>query len=186
MNIEIVNVVAVTFLNHMLDLKAVSSLVPNNAYFKLENYGIKFKRIVWKFKKATIVISESRILCLGAKAVNQAKAIMQKVFNVLKLHGFIITTPFNFKVLNIVAKVDFDKGINLEDLAVKLEKCIYEPEQHAALIYRDETAKATFLIFSNGKVIVVGLKSEQHAAKAIENLASTIETNEMMPVSIYE
>ena len=186
MNVEIINTVASMTLGHPIDLKAVSNLEPSNIYFKSESNGFGFKRIVWRFKKATVAIFKSgQILCLGAKSVKQAKSIMRKVFDALKFHGFIINTSFNFKVLNIIAKVDFGKSINLEDLAVKLEKCIYEPEMFSGLIYKDESTKAAFIIFSNGKTIIAGLKSEEQAAQAaktIENLLSAVEVS----VSIHE
>ena len=64
--------------------------------------------------------------------------------------------------------------LNLNTLAMKLENTEYEPEQFPGLVYKLAAAKATFLLFSNGKVVCTGTKSEKevHAAldKLIENL----------------
>ena len=64
--------------------------------------------------------------------------------------------------------------LNLNTLAMKLENTEYEPEQFPGLVYKLTAAKATFLLFSNGKIVCTGTKSEKevHAAldKLIENL----------------
>jgi transcription initiation factor TFIID TATA-box-binding protein len=64
--------------------------------------------------------------------------------------------------------------LNLNTLALKLENTEHEPEQFPGLVYKLAEAKATFLLFSNGKVVCTGTKSEEdvHAAleKLIENL----------------
>lgn len=64
--------------------------------------------------------------------------------------------------------------LNLNTLAMKLDNTEYEPEQFPGLVYKIPDAKATFLLFSNGKIVCTGTKSEDEVhialAKLIENL----------------
>jgi transcription initiation factor TFIID TATA-box-binding protein len=184
MNAEIVNIVAMTNLYHKIDLKDVYGLAPaNHAYFKLDNgYNAKhFKRVVWLYKNVKLAFFKSgKILCFGAKTVNQAKTILKKIYNALIFNGFIINTPFNFKVVNIVAKVSLKRYVNLENLALKLDKCIYEPEQYAGLIYKH--GKATFLIFANGEAIITGLKNEDEVEPYVNELIKIIDSIETSEV----
>jgi len=46
----------------------------------------------------------------------------------------------------------------------------YEPEQFPGLVYKLIEAKATFLLFSNGKVVCTGTKSEEEARTALDKL----------------
>ena len=60
--------------------------------------------------------------------------------------------------------------LNLNVLAMKLENTEYEPEQFPGLVYKLEEAKATFLLFSNGKIVCTGTKSEAEVHSALEKL----------------
>src|SRR3989344_2890524 len=87
-----------------------------------------------------------------------------------------ITIKPEIKIQNIVASGSVGMDLNLNTLAMKLENTEYEPEQFPGLVYKltAATVKATFVLFSNGKIVCTGTKSEQevHAAldKLIENL----------------
>ena len=51
------------------------------------------------------------------------------------------------------------KSLQLKAIASKCSNSEYNPKRFNALIWRSKKPKATFLIFSNGKCIVVGCKS---------------------------
>jgi transcription initiation factor TFIID TATA-box-binding protein len=53
---------------------------------------------------------------------------------------------------------------------MKLPNTEYEPEQFPGLVYKLIEAKATFLLFSNGKVVCTGTKSEEEAKQALDKL----------------
>lgn len=63
------------------------------------------------------------------------------------------------KVANLVVTTALDKGVQLEELAVRLglENVEYEPEQFPALIYRDSDSNAVITVFSTGKISCTGL-----------------------------
>lgn len=65
--------------------------------------------------------------------------------------------------------------LNLNVLAMRLENTEYEPEQFPGLVYKLPEAKATFLLFSNGKVVCTGTKSEQEVHTAMEMLVDRLQ-----------
>ena len=74
------------------------------------------------------------------------------------------------KIQNIVAAGSVGMDLNLNTLAMKLENTEYEPEQFPGLVYKLMAAKATFLLFSNGKIVCTGTKSEDEVHKALDML----------------
>ena len=65
-------------------------------------------------------------------------------------------------------------ALNLNVLAMKLENTEYEPEQFPGLVYKIPELKATFLLFSNGKVVCTGTKSEDAVNKALDKLIDNL------------
>ncbi|MFX0040397.1 MAG: TATA-box-binding protein [Promethearchaeota archaeon] len=75
----------------------------------------------------------------------------------------------DYQVNNIVAtaKMEIIEKINLIKIAQKLENCEYHPERFPGVIYRDDKPRATFLIFSSGKMVITGLEYVENAEKAV-------------------
>ena len=85
-----------------------------------------------------------------------------------------ITIKPEIKIQNIVAAGSVGMDLNLNTLAMKLENTEYEPEQFPGLVYKlggpEGFSKATFLLFSNGKIVCTGTKSEKEAHAALDKL----------------
>jgi transcription initiation factor TFIID TATA-box-binding protein len=64
-------------------------------------------------------------------------------------------------VQNIVASGSIKLNLNLNYLALQLENTEYEPEQFPGLVYKLVDPTATFLLFSNGKLVCTGTKNKQ-------------------------
>ena len=60
--------------------------------------------------------------------------------------------------------------INLNELALKLENTEYEPEQFPGLVYKLNEPNATFLLFSNGKLVGTGTKNRKQLDEAMKQL----------------
>ena len=58
--------------------------------------------------------------------------------------------------------------------------CMYEPEQFPSAIYRMESPRVVFLIFSNGKIVCVGAKKEEDTYVAAEKLRQRLEEMEVL------
>jgi transcription initiation factor TFIID TATA-box-binding protein len=77
-----------------------------------------------------------------------------------------------YKISNVVATVFFNLEEKLDLLKIldKIENSKYNPEIFPGLILRIEEPKATFLIFSSGKMILTGLRDIPYAKLAVNEL----------------
>ena len=64
--------------------------------------------------------------------------------------------------------------MNLNFLALELENTEYEPEQFPGLVYKLVEPSATFLLFSNGKLVCTGTKNKQQLEDSMEQLTKNI------------
>ena len=64
--------------------------------------------------------------------------------------------------------------LNLNYLALELENTEYEPEQFPGLVYKLIEPNATFLLFSNGKLVCTGTKNNQQLNDSMEQLIKTL------------
>jgi transcription initiation factor TFIID TATA-box-binding protein len=65
-------------------------------------------------------------------------------------------------------------NLNLNYLALALENTEYEPEQFPGLVYKLVEPNATFLLFSNGKLVCTGTKNNQQLNDSMEELIKVI------------
>lgn len=76
-----------------------------------------------------------------------------------------------FTVHNMVITVKFsDDFIDLNKIVDSLEGAEYEPAQFPGLVYRMKKPKASFLIFTSGKMTCTGAASLEIAKKAINKM----------------
>jgi transcription initiation factor TFIID TATA-box-binding protein len=64
--------------------------------------------------------------------------------------------------------------LNLNYLSLELENTEYEPEQFPGLVYKLEEPPATFLLFSNGKLVCTGTKNNKQLAESMDQLVKTL------------
>jgi len=83
----------------------------------------------------------------------------------------------SFSVKYKVFMSDFNTGIDLETLSIKLglESVEYEPEQFPGLIYRVEQPSGVVLIFSSGKILFTGFEEEEKAKLVEKQLKEKVE-----------
>ena len=74
----------------------------------------------------------------------------------------------------MVASGTINMDLNLNSLAMKLENTEYEPEQFPGLVYKLPGTRATFLLFSNGKIVCTGTRSEVKLREAVKKLIITL------------
>ena len=77
-------------------------------------------------------------------------------------------------IQNIVASGSFGGGIDLESLFCNIN-AMCEPEQFPSVIYRIETPRVIFLIFSNDNIVCVGAKKEETIYEAVKNVGRMLE-----------
>ena len=97
-------------------------------------------------------------------------AFLNNLMNIeLKLVN--ITKDINYTIQNVVASASLFVDVPLEKVATKLSNTEYNPEQFPGLVLRMTSLKITALVFSSGKIVVTGVKSEgavPDAVKAIQ------------------
>lgn len=80
------------------------------------------------------------------------------------------------KLQNIVATVDLDCGkLDLKKIAMHARNAEYNPKRFAAVIMRIREPRTTALIFSSGKMVCTGAKSEKESRLAARKYARVIQ-----------
>jgi transcription initiation factor TFIID TATA-box-binding protein len=79
------------------------------------------------------------------------------------------------KIENVVASVALGQPINLSKTAELISTVEYEPEQFPGLVYRLSRPKTATLIFSSGKMVCTGAKSEEDVKKTVKQIVSALQ-----------
>ena len=171
-DIKVVNIVVSTSLKHDMPLEKMAATLSNTEYNPEQFPGLVIR--IKEPKTSALIFSSGKVVCTGARSMDKVEESIKKIIKSLEKINVKITVKPEIKIQNIVASGSVGMDLNLNTLAMKLENTEYEPEQFPGLVYKLAAAKATFLLFSNGKVVCTGTKSEKevHAAldKLIENL----------------
>ncbi len=171
-DIKVVNIVVSTSLKHDIPLEKMAATLSNTEYNPEQFPGLVIR--IKEPKTSALIFSSGKVVCTGARSMDKVEESIKKIIKSLEKINVKITIKPEIKIQNIVASGSVGIDLNLNTLAMKLENTEYEPEQFPGLVYKLAAAKATFLLFSNGKVVCTGTKSEKevHAAldKLIENL----------------
>ena len=82
----------------------------------------------------------------------------------------------DYKIENVVATVvmEITEKIDLIQIARKHVNVEYNPERFPGLVMRITEPKATFLIFSTGKMVVTGLRRADEASPGVEKVIKKI------------
>jgi len=166
------NVVASAAFNHPVDLDAVVKAFPHVEYRPKVFPGLAFR--LKKPKTCALIFDTGRMVCTGAKSEREARRAILKVARELRAAGIIIPGKPEIKITNIVASGSIGGPIDLEALCERA-RLMYEPEQFPGAIYRMESPRVVFLIFSNGKIVCVGAKREEDIYEGAENLRRRLE-----------
>ena len=165
LDINIVNVVATTSLDQKIDLLAIRKVFRNIEYRPKRFPGLVFR--LKRPKTATLIFSTGKMVCTGAKSEKLARSAVRKVVRELKKQDIIILKNPEIVVQNIVASANLQGKIDLETAADVLDNVMYEPEQFPGLIYRMSDPKTVLLLFSSGKLVCTGAKSEDMVYEAV-------------------
>jgi transcription initiation factor TFIID TATA-box-binding protein len=75
---------------------------------------------------------------------------------------------------NVVASASVNQTINLIEITRRFTNVEYRPDQFPGLVFRLKTPKTATLIFSSGKMVCTGGKSEEQAFKAVHTVAKML------------
>ena len=158
---NIVNIVGISKFPHTFDLQLFVKFWKNAIY---EPKKIPCVRIPLAFKdinavalvyhSGNVVITGINLYTLAVKAFRTiALFYSQFIFNTLP--------TFNFLITNVVATADIKQKINLLQLPLLNNKIKFDPENFPAAIILSHDFikhKATVLVYSNGKLVIAGVK----------------------------
>ncbi|MCP3686255.1 MAG: TATA-box-binding protein [bacterium] len=169
-DIKVVNIVISTSLKHDVPLEKMAATLSNTEYNPEQFPGLVIR--IKEPKTSALIFSSGKVVCTGARSMEKVEESIKKIIKSLEKIGIKITIKPEIKIQNIVASGTVGMDLNLNTLAMKLKNTEYEPEQFPGLVYKlmDSDIKATFLLFSNGKVVCTGTKSETEVNKALDKL----------------
>ena len=143
--IKIVNIVATASLERAIPLVKLAEALPNTEYNPEQFPGLVMR--IKDPKTSALIFSSGKIVCTVK-----------------------ITVQPKFTVQNLVAAGSIGLDLNLNALAIQLSNTEYEPEQFPGLVYKLPGTRATFLLFSNGKIVCTGTRSEAKLHEAVDLL----------------
>lgn len=170
--IQVVNIVVSTSLEHDIPLEKMAATLSNTEYNPEQFPGLVIR--IKEPKTSALIFSSGKVVCTGARSMQKVEESIDKIIKSLEKIGIKIKIKPKINIQNIVASGMVGMDLNLNVLAMKLENTEYEPEQFPGLVYKLPHAKATFLLFSNGKVVCTGTKSEQEVHEALDKLIENL------------
>ena len=75
---------------------------------------------------------------------------------------------------NVVASASVDQKIDLNDITKKFPDTEYHPDQFPGLVFRLKSPKTATLIFSSGKMVCTGAKSEEQSISAVRSVVQKL------------
>ena len=171
-DITVVNIVVSTSLKHDIPLEKMATTLSNTEYNPEQFPGLVIR--IKEPRTSALIFSSGKIVCTGARSMEKVEESIKKIIKSLEKINVKITIKPEIKIQNIVASGSVGMDLNLKTLAMKLENKEYEPEQFPGLVYKLAAAKATFLLFSNGKVVCTGTKSEKEVHTALDMLIANL------------
>ena len=172
-DIKVVNLVVTTDLKHNLNLNEIASTLSHVEYNPEQFPGWVMR--IKEPKTAALLFTSGKVVCTGAKDMNSAKKAICKIIDALKGMNVDITVEPKLAIQNLVGAGELGFDLNLNVLAMKLKNTEYEPEQFPGLVYKIKSpVKACFLLFSNGKIVCTGTKSEQEMNECLAQLVKDL------------
>lgn len=171
-DIHVVNIVVSTSLEHDIPLEKMAATLSNTEYNPEQFPGLVIR--IREPKTSALIFSSGKVVCTGARSMEKVEESIKKIIKSLEKINIKIKIKPKINIQNIVASGSVGMDLNLNVLAMKLENTEYEPEQFPGLVYKLPQAKATFLLFSNGKIVCTGTKSDKEVDEAVDKLIENL------------
>ncbi|KHO54793.1 MAG: transcription initiation factor TFIID TATA-box-binding protein [archaeon GW2011_AR19] len=171
---KIQNIVATASLGKPVPLTKLARTQPNTEYNPETFPGLVLR--VKEPKSAVLVFSSGNLVCTGTKSTTQVRQVINAVIKQLRKINVNITAKPKITVQNIVASGSINLKLNLNFLALEMENTEYEPEQFPGLVYKLIEPTATFLLFSNGKLVCTGTKNKYQLEDSMKQLLKNVKT----------
>jgi transcription initiation factor TFIID TATA-box-binding protein len=166
-SIQVENVVASSDIGQELDLETLSEDLGATDYDPDNFPGLVYR--MHDPKAAALIFRSGKVVCTGAKSVDDVTTALEYVFDELRELGVDVATSPDIEIQNIVSSGDLDHTLNLNAIAIGLglEHIEYEPEQFPGLVYRLDDPDVVALLFGSGKLVITGGKQLDDAEQAL-------------------
>ena len=171
-NIRVVNIVVSTSFEKAIPLERMAATLSNTEYNPEQFPGLVIR--IKEPKTSALIFSSGKIVCTGARTMDEVNESIKQIIKSLEKINVKITVKPVITIQNIVASGEISMVLNLNELAMKLENTEYEPEQFPGLVYKLRDCQATFLLFSNGKIVCTGTKSNEDIDIAVDKLIENL------------
>ena len=131
-DIEIVNIVVSTSLNHDIPLEKMAATLSNTEYNPEQFPGLVIR--IKDPKTSALIFSSGKVVCTGARSMEKVDESIKKIIKSLEKIGIRIKIKPEINIQNIVASGSVGMDLNLNNLAMKLDNTEYEPEQFPGLV----------------------------------------------------
>ncbi len=169
---KIENIVATVSLDQTLDLDYIDKTLPNVEYNPDQFPGLIFRLDTPKV--TALIFKSGKMVVTGAKSTAELIKAVKKIIKTLIKYGVPITGRPRIQIQNIVASASLGVEVALEKAAFLLPNSMYEPEQFPGLIHRMSDPHVVLLIFSSGKMVITGAKSEEEVYQAVRKIYLTL------------
>jgi len=167
-NIKVENIVATASLGIRISLKSLVEHLEGTEYEPEQFPGLVYR--IKDPKAATLIFSTGKIVCTGARTVEDVTIVIKKVVKVLKQTKLGNPKKYKIEVQNIVASAKIPSRLDLDKIALEAENSEYEPAQFPGVVYRMKDPKATLLLFGSGKIICTGTRKIEEVNHVVNSL----------------
>ncbi len=165
---KIENIVATVSLDQTLDLDYIDKTLPNVEYNPDQFPGLILR--LDQPRVTALVFKSGKMVVTGVKSTAELIKAVKKIIKTFIKYGIQITGKPRIQIQNIVASASLGVEVALEKAAFLLPNSMYEPEQFPGLIHRMTNPHVVLLIFSSGKMVITGAKSEEEVYQAVRNI----------------
>jgi len=170
--IRIENIVASASLGIEIPLEKIVSKMEGMEYEPEQFPGLVYR--IKTPKAAALIFSSGKIVCTGARSVEDVNKVFKKIRKVIEKSGVKVPKNFKIQVENIVASAKLPSSLNLDTIAFNLENSEYEPEQFPGLVYRMDDPKVAFLLFGSGKIVCTGARDIKDVNTAVKKVSKKL------------
>lgn len=121
-----------------------------------------------------LLFRNGKSVLAGVKSFDQMHEAIDKFKVETKEKLGIEITKVDIEIQNLVLSLDLHVEINLEHFVHEVYDSYYSPELFPGLTFKIYDPPATFLVFSSGKCVLVGLKRIEDVDRAINKLCETL------------
>lgn len=163
-----------------LDLNALAVDLSGAEYEPQAFPGLVFR--LKEPKTATLLFRSGKLVCTGAKTLDQLKLAIETVVAKIREAGVPIKGTPTFEVQNIVASADLGQSVNLTATVISLglENVEYEPEVFPGLVYRLADPKVVILLFGSGRLVCTGARKPKDIGIAVDKIKEELRAADLL------